>query len=83
MLSAYAALLAAFREGKAVDIIRISNLKKYYGKHVGIENFSFSVKEGLVDLINGDRPAVKLVQVDVVCLQAPQGRFARLHDIFC
>jgi len=29
-----------------MDIIQVTNLKKYYGKHLGIENVSFSVKEG-------------------------------------
>ncbi|WP_265442627.1 ABC transporter ATP-binding protein [Acetivibrio straminisolvens] len=29
-----------------MDIIQVTNLKKYYGKHLGIENVSFSVKKG-------------------------------------
>lgn len=29
-----------------MDIIQVINLKKHYGKHLGIENVSFSVKEG-------------------------------------
>ena len=29
-----------------MDIIQVINLKKHYGKYLGIENVSFSVKEG-------------------------------------
>jgi len=29
-----------------MDAIQISNLKKNYGKHLGVENVSFSVQEG-------------------------------------
>ncbi|MEN2774278.1 ABC transporter ATP-binding protein [Acetivibrio clariflavus] len=29
-----------------MDTIQVTNLKKYYGKHLGIENVSFSVKKG-------------------------------------
>ncbi len=29
-----------------MDAIQVINLKKYYGKHLGVENVSFSVKEG-------------------------------------
>ena len=29
-----------------MDAIKIVNLKKYYGKHPGVENVSFSVREG-------------------------------------
>jgi ABC-2 type transport system ATP-binding protein len=32
--------------GIIVDVIRIHQLKKYYGKHQGAENITFSVKEG-------------------------------------
>jgi len=32
--------------GLLMDAIQINKLRKYYGKHLGVENVSFSVKEG-------------------------------------
>jgi|GEM_PF-3586242 ABC-2 type transport system ATP-binding protein len=29
-----------------MDAVRVENLKKYYGRHLGIEDVSFTVKEG-------------------------------------
>ncbi|NUV00081.1 ABC transporter [Marinitoga sp. 1154] len=47
-------------------MIKISNLKKYYGKHKGIENVSFEIKEGEIFGLIGPNGAGKTTTIRVL-----------------
>lgn len=49
-----------------MDAIQISNLKKYYGKHLGVDNVSFSVKEGEIFGFVGPNGAGKSTTIRIL-----------------
>lgn len=49
-----------------MDAIQINNLKKYYGKYLGIENVSFSVKEGEIFGFVGPNGAGKSTTIRIL-----------------
>jgi len=49
-----------------MEVIRISNLKKYYGRHVGVEDVSFSVKEGEIFGFVGPNGAGKSTTIRIL-----------------
>lgn len=62
-----------------MDVIQISNLKKYYGKHLGIENVSFSVKEGEILGFVGPNGAGKSTTIRILLnLIFPSGGHATI-----